>query len=158
MTEPGSDTVDPVDVSGFAVSWDQQTIHGISRITPLLWSAEVIEHRDGDDAGTTRKSPGRISCPAVTLERELTRDTAFERWANEIWQFDANGGMPSETASVRKEVAIELSDQAGHVVWAYQLHRCWVSEYEVFSTLDAEASAKVVERIRVETEGWTRVV
>ena len=48
---------------------------GVSKVSALKRTTEVVEHREGGDPSTSRKSPGRSKFEAVTLERGVTHDT-----------------------------------------------------------------------------------
>ena len=102
------------------------------------------------------KSPGRTTYDAVTVERGVTHDTEFERWANKVWAFGAGLGSEVSLKDFRKDVTLELYTEAGQLVIAYQIFRCWPSEYVALPDLDAEASAVAIERLTLENEGWQR--
>ena len=56
----------------------------------------------------------------------------------------------------RKDVGIELLNEAGQLVLAYRVYRCWVSEYQALPDLDANGSMVAIEMIKLENEGWER--
>jgi phage tail-like protein len=86
----------------------------------------------------------------------VTHDSAFEDWANQVWQL---GGQPeARLKSFRKDIRIELLNEAGQVARAWLLYRCWVSQYQALPDLDANAGAVAIESITIETEGWERDV
>lgn len=135
-------------------------VAGISKVSALKRTTEVVEHREGGDPSTSRKSPGRTKYEAITLERGVTHDTAFEDWARKVWNFnasdDGNGGQASSLADFRKEVIIDVFNEAGQKVISYKVHRCWVSEYQALPDLDANANAIAIQTIKLENEGWER--
>jgi phage tail-like protein len=135
-------------------------VAGISKVGALKRTTEVVEHREGGDPSTSRKSPGRNKFDAITLERGVTHDTAFEDWARKVWDFNANddgkGGQASSLADFRKEVIIDVFNEAGQKVISYTVHRCWVSEYQALPDLDANANAVAIQHIKLENEGWER--
>ncbi|MGY6275042.1 phage tail protein [Methylomonas sp. MgM2] len=135
-------------------------VAGISKVGALQRTTEVVEHREGGDPSTSRKSPGRIKYEAITLERGVTHDTAFEDWARKVWNFnatdDGTGGQASSLADFRKEVIIDVFNEAGQKVISYTVHRCWVSEYTALPELDANANAVAIQTIKLENEGWER--
>jgi phage tail-like protein len=124
----------------------------------LKRSTEMVEHREGGDPSTSRKSPGRTKYEAVTLERGVTHDLEFERWANKVWNFGAGLGAEVSLKDFRKDISIEVYNEAGQKVLAYNLFRCWVSEYQSFPDLDANANAIAIQTIKLENEGWERDV
>ena len=104
----------------------------------------------------TRKSPGRTEFEPITLERGITHDAEFEKWASKVWHLGAGLGAESSLKDFRKDIVIELYNEAGQLVIAYKVFRCWVSEYQALPDLDANASAVAIEQIKLENEGWER--
>ena len=148
--------VDPYKNFTFRVKWDDRYVAGVSKVSALKRTTEVVEHREGGDPSTSHKSPGRTKYEAITLERGVTQDHAFEQWANEVWALGAALGAEVSLADFRKDIILELYNEAGQLALAYKIYRCWVSEYEPLSDLDANLSAVAFERIRLENEGWER--
>ena len=148
--------VDPYKTFKFRVKWDGQVIAGVSRVSGLKRTTEVVDHRTGGDPSSVRKSPGRTEYEAITLERGITHDTAFEDWAKLVWERGAGLGAEMSLKHFRKDLAIELLNEAGQIVFAYRVYRCWVSRYEALPELDANADAVAIERITLENEGWER--
>jgi phage tail-like protein len=149
---------DPYKNFKFRVKWDGRYVAGVSKVSALKRSTEMVEHREGGDPSTSRKSPGRTKYEAVTLERGVTHDLEFERWANKVWNFGAGLGAEVSLKDFRKEVSIEVYNEAGQKVLAYNLFRCWVSEYQSLPDLDANANAIAIQTIKLENEGWERDV
>ena len=128
----------------------------MSKVSSLKRSTEVVEHREGGDPSTTRKSPGRSKFEAVTLERGVTHDVEFERWANKVWNFGSGLGSEVSLADFRKDIIVELYNEAGQLAIAYKLYRCWVSEFQAQPDLDANANAVAIQTLKLENEGWER--
>jgi phage tail-like protein len=149
---------DPYKNFKFRVKWDGQYVAGLSKMSALRRTTEIVEHREGGDPSTSRKSPGRSRYEAITLERGVTHDLAFEAWANKVWDFGAGPGAESSLADFRKDVIIEVYNEAGQKAIAYQLFRCWVSEYQSLPDLDANANVVAIQTIKLENEGWERDV
>jgi phage tail-like protein len=144
------------------VWWDTRCVAGVSKVSPLKRTTEVVKHRAGGNNSTTRKSPGRTEFEAITLERGVTHDLEFEAWANKVWNY-ANAQAPAEQrtrevslADFRKDLVIVVHNEAGQPAIAYKVYRCWVSEYQALPDLDANANAVAIEHLRLETEGWER--
>ena len=148
--------VDPYKNFKFRVKWDGRYVAGVSKVSALKRTTEVVQHREGGDPSPTRKSPGRTEYDAITLERGVTHDTEFERWANMVWNLGSGPGAEASLQDFRKEVIIEMYNEAGQLAVAYKVYRCWVSEFEVTPDLDANAKAVAIERIKLENEGWER--
>jgi phage tail-like protein len=108
------------------------------------------------DPNTTRKSPGRTEYEAITLERGVTHDLEFEKWANKVWNFDAGLGLEVTLKDFRKDINIEVYNEAGQLAIAYKVYRCWVSEYQALPEFDANANAVAIQHIKIENEGWER--
>jgi phage tail-like protein len=147
---------DPYKNFKFRVKWDNAYIPAISRITGLIRTTEVVEHREGGDPSTSRKSTGLTQFVPITLERGLTDDPAFESWANLVWRYGAALGAEVSLNEFRKDIRIELYNEAGQLVRAYNIYRCWPSEYGALPDLDANANAVAIEHIKLENEGWER--
>lgn len=147
---------DPYKNFKFRVKWDGRYVAGISKVGALKRSTEVVEHREGGDPSSSRKSPGRTKYEAITLERGVTHDTEFEKWANKVWNFGSGLGAEVSLKDFRKDLIIELYNEAGQVVLAYKVYRCWVSEFQAQADLDANANAVLIQSIKLENEGWER--
>jgi len=147
---------DPYKNFKFRVKWDGRYVAGISKVSALKRTSEVVEHREGGDASTSRKSPGRVKYDAITLERGVTHDTEFEKWANKVWLQNAGLGSEVSLKDFRKDLILELYNEAGQLVIAYKIYRCWVSEYQAMPDLDANANAVAIQHIKLENEGWER--
>jgi phage tail-like protein len=147
---------DPYANFKFRVKWDGRYVAGISKVSALKRSTEVIEHREGGDPSSSRKSPGRTKYDAVTLERGVTHDVEFERWANKVWNFGSGLGAEVSLKDFRKDVMIEVYNEAGQLALAYKVYRCWVSEYQSLPDLDANANAVAIQHIKLENEGIER--
>ncbi len=151
-----SDPVDPYKNFNFRVKWDGAYIPGVSRVTGLLRTTEVVSHREGGDPSTSRKSPGQTQFDAITLSRGITNDTSFEDWAGLVWQSGPGPGAGTSLADFRKDISIEIYNDAGQLVRAYNVLRCWPSQYQALPDLDAGANAIAIEHIKLENEGWER--
>jgi len=147
---------DPYKNFKFRVKWDGRYVAGVSKVGPLKRSIEMVEHREGGDPSTSRKSPGRTKFEAITLERGVTHDTEFEKWSNKVWNFNSGLGTEVSLKDFRKDVIIEVYNEAGQRALAYKVFRCWVSEYQALPDLDANANAVAIQTIKLENEGWER--
>lgn len=147
---------DPYKNYKFRVRWDGRYVAGISKVGSLKRSTEVVEHREGGDPSSSRKSPGRTKYEAITLERGVTHDVEFERWANKVWNFGEGLGSEVSLADFRKDVVIDVYNEAGQLALSYRVFRCWVSEYQALPDLDANANAVAIQTIKLENEGWER--
>ena len=147
---------DPYKNFKFRVKWDGRYVAGISKVGALKRTTEVVKHREGGDPSSTRKSPGRTEYDAITLERGVSHDKDFEQWANKVWNFGSGLGAEVSLQDFRKDVIIEMYNEAGQAVLAYKVYRCWVSEFQAQADLDANANAVLIQSIKLENEGWER--
>jgi phage tail-like protein len=147
---------DPYKNFKFRVKWDNQYVAGLSKMGALKRTTEVVEHREGGDPSTTRKSPGQTKFDPITLERGVTHDLEFEKWANKVW--DLNSGRDTEVSleDFRKNLTLEVYNEAGQKALSYTVYRCWVSEFQAVPELDANANAVAIQTLRLENEGWER--
>jgi len=143
---------DPYKNFKFRIKWDGKVVAGISKMSGLKRTTQVVEYREGTDPSSIRKSPGQTSYGPITLERGLTHDLEFENWARKVWNFDPKASLND----FRKDIILELLNEAGHVVLRYKIYRCWVSEYQALPDLDANGNAVAIEIIKIENEGWER--
>ena len=147
---------DPYKNFKFRVKWDGRYVAGVSKVSALKRSTEVVEHREGGDPSMSRKSPGRSKYEPITLERGVTHDLEFERWANKIWNFGSGLGAEVSLRDFRKNLIIELYNEAGQLAIAYKVFRAWVSEFQALPDLDANANAVAIQTLKLENEGWER--
>lgn len=147
---------DPYKNFKFRVKWDGKYVAAISKVSALKRTTEVVAHREGGDPSISRKSAGLTDFDPIILERGLTEDHAFEDWANLVWRLGAGLGSESALNEFRKDIRIELCNEAGQLVRAYKVHRCWPSSYQALPDLDANACAVALEHIVLENEGWER--
>ena len=147
---------DPYKNFKFRVKWDGRYVAGVSKVSALKRTTEVVKHREGGDPSSSRKSPGQSEYEAITLERGVTHDTEFEKWANKVWNYGSGLGSEVSLKDFRKDVIIEVYNEAGQLAIAYKVFRCWVSEYQALPDLDAKANEVAIQTIKLENEGWER--
>jgi phage tail-like protein len=147
---------DPYKNYKFRLKWDGQFVAGLSKMSGLKRTTEVVNHREGGDPSSSRKSPGRSEYEAITLERGVTHDLEFENWSKKVWNYGSGLGSESSLKNFRKDLVIEVYNEAGQRVLAYKVYRCWVSEYQAIPELDANANAIAIQTIKLENEGWER--
>jgi phage tail-like protein len=131
-------------------------VAGLSKVGALKRTTEVVKHREGGDPSSSRKSPGRTEYEAITLERGVTHDLDFEQWANTVWHLNNGAGTEVSLKDFRRDLMLELLNEAGQVALRYTFFRCWVSEYQALPDLDANANAVAIQHIKLENEGWMR--
>ncbi len=147
---------DPYKNFKFRIKWDGQYVAGVSKCSLLKRTTEVVKHREGGDPSTTRKSPGRTEYEAITLERGVTHDTAFEEWADKVWSLGAGLGSEVSLKDFRKDIILDIFNEAGQKVISYKIYRCWPSEYQAVPDFVANANAVAIQHLKLENEGWER--
>ena len=147
---------DPYKNFKFRLKWDGKYVAGISKMSPLKKTTEVVKHREGGDPSSSRKSPGRTEFEAITLERGITQDQEFEIWANKVWNFGSGLGSESSLQDFRKNIILEIYNESGQLELSYNIYRCWVSEYQSVPEMDANANAIAIQHLKLENEGWER--
>ncbi len=150
--------LDPYKNFKFRVKWDGVYVAGVSKVSALTRQSQVVSHREGGDPHSMRKSPGQSDYGAITLERGVTWDLAFEQWANKVWDYTNSGQLGQEVslADFRKDISIELYNIAGQKVMAYNVYRCWPSAYVSLPELDALGNGVAIQSLTLENEGWER--
>jgi phage tail-like protein len=146
--------IDPYKNFKFRVVWDNQPVAGISKVSGLKRTTEVVSHRDGGDLSTKRQSPGVSTFEPITLERGITHDPAFEAWATLV--YSPQGDAAVSLRNFRKDLIIELYNLQGVKVRAWRVFRCWVSEFTAVPELDANANAIAIETLVLQNEGFDR--
>ena len=147
---------DPYKNFKFRVKWDGRYVAGISKVSALKRTTEVVTHREGGDPSSSRKSPGRTEFEAITLERGVSHDKDFEQWANKVWNYGSGLGAEVSLKNFRKDIIIEVYNESGQLALAYKVYRCWVSEFQSQADLDANANAVLIQTLKLENEGWER--
>ena len=131
---------------------------GVSKVGALKRTTEVVEHREGGDPSTVRKSPGQTKYEPITLERGVTHDEEFEKWAAKVWNLGSGLGAEVSLKNFRKNMILEFYNEAGQLAIAYKIYNAWVSEYQALPELDAATSVVAIQHIKLEHEGWERDV
>lgn len=147
---------DPYKGFKFRVKWDGRYVAGVDAISPLRRRTDVIMHRDGGEPSLLRRSPGLTNFDPIVLTRGRTHDTEFEAWANRVWSFAAGLGAEVSLGDFPKDIVIELMNEAGQLALAFNVYRCWPSEYVALDDLDANAGFVAIESLTLEHEGWER--
>ena len=145
---------DPYKNFKFRVIWDGRPVLGVSKVGALKRTTEVVKHRSGGENSTDHKSPGRTTYDSLSMERGLTHDLEFEKWANLVHPYA--GDVAMDLVNYKKELTLEIMNEKGHVAKRYFLHNCWVSEFTAAPDLDANANAVAIESLKIELEGWER--
>jgi len=150
------DRFDPYKQFKFRVKWDGRYIAGIHKVSGLKRRTEVVTHREGGDPSSVHTSPGQTTYEPIVLVRGRTHDMEFEKWVNKVWHFGAGLGAEVSLADFRKDIIIDLFNEAGQKVMAFKVYRCWPSEYEALGELDANDTCVAFESITLQHEGWER--
>jgi phage tail-like protein len=131
-------------------------VAGVSKVSALKRSTEVVEHREGGDPSMVHKSPGQTKYEPITLERGVTHSPEFEQWANQVWNFGSGLGSEVSLKDFRRNLIIEMYNEAGQLAISYLVYRCWVSEFQALPDLDASGNAVAIQTLQLQNEGWER--
>ncbi len=120
------------------------------------------QHRSGRDTA-------KAATPASAASRRAAASASRSRWSaaspttkssssgpSKVWNFGSGLGSETSLKDFRKDLIIEVYNEAGQLAIAYRLFRCWVSEYQALPDLDANANAVAIQHIKLENEGWER--
>ncbi len=147
---------DPYKQFKFRVKWDGRYVAGIDKVSALKRTTEVVAHREGGDPSLQRRSPGQTAYEPIVLSRGRTHDTEFEAWAYKVWNREGGAGAEVSLKDFRKDIVVELQNEAGQVVMAFKVYRCWPSEYIALGDLDANETSTAIESMTLQHEGWER--
>ena len=141
----------------FRLVMEGRVVAGLSSVSPLRRDTEVVVHRTGGDRPVSVRSPGRSAYAPLVLERGVTHDDAFEQWANLVHDLSAGPGSDVALAAYRRDLQLELHNEAGQLAIAYRLFGCWPSSYQALPELDANGVAHVaIQRLELQYEGFER--
>ena len=145
---------DPYRSFRFRVKWDGQYVAGLTKMGALKRTTEMVEFREAGENIVPRRLPGKTNYTAVTLEAGITYDTAFEDWANLVNDFASHS--ITSLAEFRKNITVDVFNEAGQKAISYNLFRCWVSEYQALPDLDSGANAVAITTMKLEYEWFER--
>jgi phage tail-like protein len=148
--------LDPYKNFKFRIRWNGQYVAAVNKMSALKRTTDVVSFREGGDPNTVRLSPGQTKFEAITLERGLTLDTQFEAWARLVWNYGAGLGAEMALQSFRRDISLDFYNEAGQLAIAYNIYRCWPSEYTAMPELDAGANAVAIQSLVLQNEGWAR--
>ena len=146
--------LDPYKAFQFRLKLDGRYVAGVSKVSALKRTVEVVMYREGGDPSISRKSPGHREYEVITLERGVTQDSNFNRWVNEALNYGAQSHTETSLRAFRKNITIDVYNEAGQMVLAYNLFRCWPLEYQALPDLAANSTAVAIETLKLENEGW----
>lgn len=143
----------------FRVKWDNNFVAGVSMVSGLTRSTQVLQNREGGGPPPIHLAPSQTSYGPITLERGVSYDATFAQWANKVFDWTNTGTATGQNTSLldsRKDIVIEIYDEAGLKVMAYNVRRCWVSEFHGMQDLAGVGNALVVQSLVLQNEGWER--
>lgn len=143
---------DPYKNFKFRVVWNNNAVAGLSKMSAIKRTTEVVEWREAGGPSIIRKMPGRTKCEPVTLEAGLTHDRQFLEWADQV--NNPQGDADTSLKNYRKEVTIEVLNMQGEKAIAITLQRAWVSEFQMLPEMDANANAVAIQILKLEYEGF----
>jgi len=145
---------DPYKNFKFQIVWEGRVVAGMSKVSSLKRTTQVVSHREGGDVSTPRHAPGATSFEAITFERGVTFDPDFEAWANLVYSTEGDAAVSLK--NYKRDILVNVLNLQGVVIRSFRVFRCWVSEYTAQGELDSNANAILMESIVVQNEGWER--
>lgn len=146
--------IDPYKNFRFRLLFAGVAVAGVSKVSGLKRTIEPVTHREGGAPANKNISPGLASFEPITIERGITHDDEFEKWALSVYNPDGPGLMSLK--NFRRDISIELYNLQGVKVRAWNAFRCWVSEFTAVPELDANANGVAFESIVLQNEGFMR--
>lgn len=137
----------------FLVEIDGFRLAGFHKCSGLEQKTEQRKYRDGGDNTTFHKGPGLTDYSDITLERGMSEDSDFVKWASNTHNLDGN---LSNDPDYRRNLSIILQDHAGNEVKRWNVYECWVNNYK-FDDFDAESNDNMLEYITICHEGFELV-
>jgi phage tail-like protein len=150
--------VNPFLTYNFQVIFDGSPVAAVTHVSGLTRRTEVVSFRSGGQPQSPFKIPGQTDYEPIVLQRGITTDVRFEQWANKMRYYPNTGQLGQEVslADFRKNIQLELYNQAGQLVIRYNVYNCWPSEYTALPELAADANVVALASLTLEHEGWDR--
>ena len=144
---------DPYKNFKFRVKWDGKYVPGIFRVHGFM-RRTLTKKLPGPERHPFRYAPARTTFDPIILIRGRTHDTEFENWANQIWNIDID--PDEEPTEYKKNITVELFNEAGQLAIAYNVFNCWPIRYNPLGKLDANDTEIATETLVLIHEGWER--
>jgi phage tail-like protein len=151
---PSTNRFDPYRTFRFKVKWDGQYVAGLTKMGALTRTLESVDFYEAGENLIPRKLPGKGTFGNVTLEAGVTYDTAFQDWANQCFDFASHS--ITSLGEFRKNITVDVFNEAGQKALSYNLYRCWVTEYRALPDLDSSANTVAITTITLAVESWQR--
>jgi phage tail-like protein len=136
---------DPYSNSRFLVEIDGIVQAGFTEASGFGSTVEVVEYREGGDAATVRKLPGRVTYPDITLRWGLTDSRELYEWHVAA----INGRIE------RKNGSIILLDSTGQEKVRWNFFGAWPSRWDG-ADFNARSNDVAIETLTVTCERLER--
>jgi phage tail-like protein len=154
---------DPYSGYRFRIRWDGRIVAGFSDSSGLARPRVLLDDYPADDPSAPRVSqPAERVYEPITLERGVTHDAPFEKWANMIWDdaraaSEARGaGWNGPRKDFRRNLDIEVYDEAGQLASIYHVYRSCVSQYIAMPKVDPGSRKVAIQSLTLQNKGWER--
>jgi phage tail-like protein len=127
----------------FAVDIGTGDTIGFSEVDLPAGEIEVIEYREGNEISRTRKLPGLVTYPNVTLKRGITGNLELFDW----WKAVRDGQI------VRRNVTVTLLDEQRQPVQRWLLRDAWPAKLDA-GVLNAQGNEVAIETLELAHEGF----
>ncbi len=113
-------------------------------------------HDPGREPSRGRRPQPDAQVPRPNRLRADHVGAEFETWANKVWTLGNAVGNEISLQQFRKNITITLLNEAGQPAVAYNVMRCWVSEFTAMADLDSSGNAVLIQSLTLQHEGWQR--
>jgi phage tail-like protein len=138
--------VDPYKNFRFLVEIDGIVQAGFSECSGFGSNLEVVEYREGGDASTVRKLPGKVSYPDMTLKWGITDSRELYDWHLAA----VNGAVQ------RKNGSIIQQDDLGTEKIRWNFFNAWPSKYDA-PDYNAKGTDVAIDAMTISYEKFERV-
>ena len=125
---------DPYKSFMFRVKWDGEYVAGLSKMSALKRTTEPVVAPRGRRPVARAQEPGQVE---VRRRDARARRHATTRRSRRGPTSCTRSSSPISLKNFRKDVIVDVFNEAGQKVLSYQLFRCWVSEFQALPALDA---------------------
>lgn len=156
---------DPYKNFRFRIKWDNRYVAGVTKVNFPPHTSQIIKPSLGSASSASsapQSLPAQADYRPIEVGQGVTHDTDFDTWARQGSAYSDAGKVDDGSNKIvplndlRKDIIIELYNEAGQNVMAYNLYRCWVTEYKALSELDGLANAVTIQSMTLANEGWER--
>lgn len=141
----------------FKLKMDGKYVAGFSKVSDLTRTTQSVKFRQGGDPTTAHTTASQTEYAQLILERGVTQDAAFSQWCNKIWDVTTlNSKDPTSLSDFRKDIVIEVYNEAGEVASSYTVYNACTSKIQILPKLDGGGNSVAIENLVLQSEGWKK--